>query len=203
MAPKTPPGALLSFIASPTLVPFNVQVKDYLSSHPSKHRIVAAALVFSPSNPSHVLIVQRSATDYVPNLWEIPGGSCDHDESILAGAVRELWEESGLVATKVLRQVGESYEWLEEGTVWCKFSFEVEVEGMEVILDEEEHQAFFWVTEDECRKGEVMRDEKRTEIKWTNESQVAVILEGFRLRAAAQLTSQACPSCAVQHASSY
>jgi hypothetical protein len=99
--------------------------------------------------------------------------------------------------------VGESYEWLEEGTVWCKFSFEVEVEGMEVILDEEEHQAFFWVTEDECRKGEVMRDEKRTEIKWTNESQVAVILEGFRLRAAAQLTSQACPSCAVQHASSY
>ncbi|KAF4636776.1 hypothetical protein G7Y89_g1324 [Cudoniella acicularis] len=192
MAPKPPPGALLSFTASPTLFPFNVQVKDYLNSHPSKHHIVAATLVFSPSNSTHVLIVQRSATDYVPNLWEIPGGSCDPDESILAGAVRELWEESGLIATEVLRQVGESYEWVEEGTVWCKFSFEVEIEGVEVILDEEEHQAFHWVTEEECRKGEVVRDGKRIEIKWTNESQVAVILEGFRLRAAAQFAPQAC-----------
>jgi len=198
MAPKPPPGALSSFIASPTLLPFNVQVKDYLNSHPSKHCIVAAALVFSPSNPTHMLIVQRSATDYVPNLWEIPGGSCDPDESILAGTVRELWEESGLIATKVIRQVGESYEWVEEVTVWCKFSFEVEVEDLEVTLDKEEHQAFHWVTEDECRKGEVIRDGKRTEIKWTNESQVAVILEGFRLRAAAKLTSQASPSRAAQ-----
>ncbi|KAH9208893.1 NUDIX hydrolase domain-like protein [Leptodontidium sp. 2 PMI_412] len=188
MAPKPPPGALSSFIASPTLFPFNVQVKDYLNSHSSKHHIVAATLVFSPSNSTHVLIIQRSARDYVPNLWEIPGGSCDPDESILAGAVRELWEESGLIATKVLRQVGKSYEWVEEGTVWSKFSFEVVVEGVEVTLDEEEHQAFHWVTEEECRKGEVVRDGKRTEIMWTNESQLAVILEGFRLRAAAQFT---------------
>lgn len=192
MAPRPPPATLSSFIVSPTLSPFNVQVKDYLNSHPSKHRIVAATLVFSPSSPTHVLIVQRSAIDYVPNLWEIPGGSCDPDESILAGAVRELWEESGLIATKVLRQVGESHEWVEEETVWCKFSFEVEVEGVEVVLDEEEHQAFLWVTEDECRKGAVVRDGKRTEIKWTNESQVPVIVEGFRLRAEAQFTSQAC-----------
>jgi 8-oxo-dGTP pyrophosphatase MutT (NUDIX family) len=77
--------------------------------------------------------------DYVPNLWEIPGRSCDADESILAGTVRELWGESGLVATEVLRQVGETCEWVEEGKVWCKFRFEVEVEGMEVRLDEEEH----------------------------------------------------------------
>jgi len=181
MAPKPPPEALSSFVASPTLFPFNIQVKDYLDSHPSKHCIVAAALVFSPYKPNHLLIVQRSATDSMPNLWEIPGGSCDPDESILAGAVRELWEESGLIATGVLRQVGESNEWVNEGTVGCKFSFEVEVEGGEVILDEEEHQAFFWVTEDECRKGEVVRDGKKTEIKWSNESQ-AVILEGFRLR---------------------
>lgn len=182
MAPKSHPGALSSFTASPTLFPFNIQVKDYLASHPSKHRIVAAALVFSPSNPTHLLIIQRSARDSLPNLWEIPGGSCDPDESILAGAVRELWEESGLMAIEVRRQVGEINEWEERGVSWCKFSFVVEVEGVEVKLDEEEHQAFFWVTEDECRKGEVVRDGKRTEIKWTHESQVAVILQAFQLR---------------------
>jgi 8-oxo-dGTP pyrophosphatase MutT (NUDIX family) len=188
MAPNPPAEALSSFIASPTLSSFNTSVKDYLTSHPLKHHIVAATLVFSPSNPTRVLIVQRSATDFVPNLWEIPGGSCDPDESILAGAVRELWEESGLIGVEVVRQVGESNEWVDKGAVWCKFSFEVKVEGLNVILDEEEHQAFYWVTEDECRKGEVWRDGKRTRINWTNKSQVAVILEGFRLKAAAQFT---------------
>lgn len=182
MAPNPPPGALSSFIASPNLFPFNIHVKDYLASHPSKHHIVAAALVFSRSNPVRLLIIQRSAADYNPNLWETPGGSCEPDESILAGAVRELLEESGLVATKVLQEVGASHQWDEEGTVWCKFSFEVEAEESDVRLDEEEHQAFFWVTEDECRKGEVERDGKRTEIKWTHASQLAVIMEGFRLK---------------------
>jgi 8-oxo-dGTP pyrophosphatase MutT (NUDIX family) len=97
MAPRPPPGALSSFIASPTLLPFHIQVSNYLSSHPSKHRILATALVFSPPNSTHVLIVQRSASDYIPHLWEVPGGSCDPDESILAGAVRKLCEESGLL----------------------------------------------------------------------------------------------------------
>jgi len=80
-----------------TLLPFHIQVKNYLSSHPSKHRILATALVFSPPNSTHALIVQRSASDYVPHLWEVPGGPCDPDESILAGAIRELCEESGLL----------------------------------------------------------------------------------------------------------
>ncbi|KAN0092472.1 NUDIX hydrolase domain-like protein [Hyaloscypha variabilis] len=182
MAPKPPPVTLSSYTATPTLSPFSIPVKDYLTSRPSKHRIVAAALVFCPSTPPQILIVQRAASDYVPNLWEIPGGSCDTDESILAGTVRELWEESGLVATEVLRQVGEACEWVEEGKVWCKFSFEVEVEGMGVRLDEDEHQAFFWATEEECRMGVVVREGKYTKIEWTNESQLAVILEGFRLR---------------------
>jgi 8-oxo-dGTP pyrophosphatase MutT (NUDIX family) len=182
MTPKPLPTTLYSYITTPTLSPFSIPVKDYLTSHPSKYHIVAAALVFSPSTPPRILIVQRAARDYVPNLWEIPGGSCDADESILAGTVRELWEESGLVATEVLRQVGETCEWVGEGKVWCKFSFEVEVEGMEVRLDEDEHQAFSWATEDECRMGVVVREGKCTEIEWTNESQLPVILEGFRLR---------------------
>jgi 8-oxo-dGTP pyrophosphatase MutT (NUDIX family) len=119
----------------------------------------------------------------MPNLWEVPGGSCDSHETILEGAVRELWEESGLVATEVLRQVGGVPEWLDGEKVWCKFSFEVKVkEGMEVVLDNEEHQKFLWVSEEECRSGVAVRGGERTEIEFTTEVQVKTILEGFRLR---------------------
>ena len=119
----------------------------------------------------------------MPNLWEVPGGSCDSHETILEGAVRELWEESGLIATEVLRQVGVVPEWLDGEKVWCKFSFEVKVEErMEVVLDDEEHQKFLWVSEEECRSGVVVRGGERTEIEFTTEVQVNTILEGFRLR---------------------
>jgi 8-oxo-dGTP pyrophosphatase MutT (NUDIX family) len=182
MAPKAPPAALASFTFPPSLSPFATQVKDYLISHPSKRQKgVSCALVFSPSN--QLLILQRSATDSMPNLWEVPGGSCDSHETILEGAVRELWEESGLVATEVLRQVGGVPEWLDREKVWCKFSFEVKVkEGMEVVLDNEEHQKFLWVSEEECRSGVAVRGGERTEIEFTTEVQVKTILEGFRLR---------------------
>jgi len=46
--------------------------------------------------------------------------------------------------------VGGGYEWwISDGVV--KFSFEVAVEGVDVRLDEEEHQSFLWITEEECR----------------------------------------------------
>jgi 8-oxo-dGTP pyrophosphatase MutT (NUDIX family) len=182
MAPKAPPAALTSFTFPPTLSPFATQVKDYFLSHPSKRQKgVSCALIFSPSN--QLLILQRSATDSMPNLWEVPGGSCDSHETILEAAVRELWEESGLITTEVLRQVGGVPEWLDGEKVWCKFSFEVKVEeGMEVVLDDEEHQKFLWVSEEECRSGVVVRGGERTEIEFTTEVQVNTILEGFRLR---------------------
>jgi 8-oxo-dGTP pyrophosphatase MutT (NUDIX family) len=181
MALQSPPAALTTFTFPPTLSPFTVSVKEHLTSNPSKHRIVSSALVFSASN--QLLILQRSATDYMPNLWEIPGGSCDSHETILAGTVRELWEESGLIALEVLRQVGGVHEWVDGVKVWCKFSFEVKVkEGMEVVLDEEEHQKFLWVSEEEVRRGVVVREGETIEIEFTSEGQVKTILEGFRLR---------------------
>ncbi|KUJ13790.1 uncharacterized protein LY89DRAFT_784656 [Mollisia scopiformis] len=182
MALNSPPATLSSNTAT-TLSPFSIPVRDYLKLNPSMHHIVAAALVFSPSTPYRILIVQRAANDFMPNCWEIPGGSCDLDESILAAAARELQEESGLVATKVVQQVGQLGVWLDKEKLWCKYSFEVEVERGEVKLDEEEHQAFFWATEEECREGVVVRDGKSTKLEWTRGgSQLATILEGFRLR---------------------
>jgi 8-oxo-dGTP pyrophosphatase MutT (NUDIX family) len=183
MAPKAPPASLSSFTAAPTLSPFNILVKDYLTSNPSKHHIISGALVFSPSN--QLLLLQRSAADYMPNLWEIPGGSCEHDETILEGTVRELWEESGLVATELVRQVGGTYgstqEWVDGEKVWCKFSFEVKVDGLDINLDEDEHQNWLWVSEEECRIGVVVREGKGTEIEFTSDGQLKAILEGFRL----------------------
>ncbi|PKS08701.1 hypothetical protein jhhlp_004754 [Lomentospora prolificans] len=65
---------------------------------------IASALVFNPEG--RLLTVQRSATDFGANLWEIPGGCVDPHESVLQGAARELFEEAGLKMVSVQCAVG-------------------------------------------------------------------------------------------------
>ncbi len=181
MAPKTTPAPAPPFTFPPTLSPFNVTVQDYLAAHPEKQHVVVGALVFLAGQEDKCLILQRSTTDFMPNLWETPGGGTDHDETVLEGAVRELREESGLIAKHVRRKVG-VYEFVHEGEVWWKVSFEVEVEGMDVKLDAEEHQAYLWVSEEECRRGVVGVGKREIKLEWTSEAQLKLILEGFQLR---------------------
>lgn len=125
----------------------------------------------------------------MPNKWEIPGGGVDaSDPSILHGLVREVWEETGLRSRSVERLVGG-----EEGSIFLtrrglrvvKFEFEVVVEdgedgegGLQVMLDEREHQRFLWVGEEDVRAKMVCG----VGIEFTTGRQEEVILEGFRLR---------------------
>lgn len=77
---------------------------------------------------------------------------------MIAGAVRELYEETGLVARVVKRELMERT--FEEGH-WRQGIYEVEAVGEEgevgqpgvVRLDPKEHVAFLWVTEGEVREG--------------------------------------------------
>ena len=59
---------------------------------------MASAVVI---NSDRVLLLQRAAHSFQPLLWELPGGRCEsRDETVIGAAARELWEESGLVASK-------------------------------------------------------------------------------------------------------
>jgi 8-oxo-dGTP pyrophosphatase MutT (NUDIX family) len=57
----------------------------------------AVILVFGPGN--NVLGIRRSGTDpWQPLKWNFPGGGIEPGESVVQGALRELREETGLVA---------------------------------------------------------------------------------------------------------
>lgn len=197
--PPTPP---LVFTSDVSLSAYTVSLRTYLDAHPELDAVAVGAVVFSafPTQPAdtardHVLLIQRAAHDSMPLRWEVPGGACDpEDKSILHGLGRELWEESGLILTAVRAQIGGVRVFFTRRNLRVgKFTFEAKIQHVQaardgnaagtepfpaVTLDPNEHQAYLWATEDECRahrKGSV-------ELVFTTKEEEEAILEAFRVR---------------------
>ncbi|KAI2609171.1 NUDIX hydrolase domain-like protein [Hypoxylon sp. NC1633] len=153
-------------------------MRAYLDAHPEFEGIAVGAFVFNPDGK--LLLVQRAAHDSLPLLWEIPGGACDfEDESLLHAVARELWEESGLCTKSIDALVGKGLVFFtRRGHRMCKYSFMTEVEGYDVELDPNEHQAYLWVTEEEARAGKC----GDVEFKYTFKEQQLAVYEAFGLK---------------------
>jgi 8-oxo-dGTP pyrophosphatase MutT (NUDIX family) len=98
--------------------------------------------------------------------------------------VRELKEETGLTATKIVRKVTE-FGWSETSKTtgelknWRKHVFEMEVASLnDLQLDPIEHQNHLWVTEDEVNHGKV----GEVELVYITLPNKVVKLEAFRKR---------------------
>jgi len=172
-----------AFTTHPSVAKFATPMKQDLDANPQFDAIIVGAHVYDRAG--RLLLLQRAAHDSMPLRWEVPGGACDlEDETILHGVARELWEESGLTPRRMSRLIKCRAQ---DGMVFvsrrqriiCKYSFEVDVEqGHDVKLDPDEHQAFVWATEDECRARKV----GELEIPFTTKEQEELIQEGFKLR---------------------
>ncbi|KAH7349826.1 NUDIX hydrolase domain-like protein [Plectosphaerella cucumerina] len=187
--PRASPAFRIAY--PPSLAPFHVPLSTYISTHhPSGPYTGAAtsALVFDPSN--RVLLLRRAAHDSMPGQWEPPGGAADEEDgSLLVAVARELWEEAGLVASRVRRVVSEGAGMApgspitnRTGTVkWVKFGFEVEVApGEEVEIDPNEHDKFVWATEEEVRDAVVGLNESGIGLTFGGTKEI--LLDAFRRR---------------------
>lgn len=183
--PKTPPP--LNPTIPLSLQEYAVPARSYLLSK-DKHfdGLAAGALIFDPQN--RTLLLRRAPHDSMPNRWEPPGGAVDDatDETILHACARELWEEAGLVARRIVRAVPESGGFGAVFTnrtgrrVFCRFTFEVDVEDWRVVrTDPREHTDWLWATEEEVL-AERMADGRALPI--TAPMTKKVLLEGFQAK---------------------
>lgn len=166
--------------------PANYLAHDTSTSIPITHLVASAVVIHS----NRVLLLQRAAHAFQPLLWELPGGKCSVDDaSIISAAARELWEESGLVASRVVDVVGK-YEWLDRGEVWRKVVFLMEVDvkhedggdgngdGMpRVNIELKEQAGFVWASREDVLKNEC----DGVALEWTSEEQRQIVLDGFEV----------------------
>ncbi|KAH9876878.1 hypothetical protein IAQ61_002239 [Plenodomus lingam] len=161
----------------PDLQEYAISDREFLRQHPEYDILCTGVVVFNRDRK--LLLVQRAKDEKAfPNAWVD-----DTDETILHAAARELKEETGLVATRVLRKVTQfTFDDRRPGRAnktWLKFIFEMEVEdASHVSLDPVEHQDFLFATEEEVaaeQSGEV-------KLAYVSEPNKMVKLEAFRLR---------------------
>jgi ADP-ribose pyrophosphatase len=65
------------------------------------------AIIAMPS-PGEIVLVRQYRHPAGIELWELPAGTAEHDESIIEGALRELAEETGYRAGRA-RQIGKFF----------------------------------------------------------------------------------------------
>ncbi|KAF2684532.1 hypothetical protein K458DRAFT_418096 [Lentithecium fluviatile CBS 122367] len=166
-----------------SLQEYMIPEKEYFKQHPEYQALCTGIVVFDKQGK--LLLVQRASTEKAfPDFWEIPGGKVDDtDETLLHGAVRELKEETGLEATRIVRKVSEF--WFDDRKVdgrvprWVKHIFEMEVKDLGSIkVDPVEHQAYLFASEEDVIKekaGDV-------ELKYITPDNKVIKLEAFRHR---------------------
>jgi 8-oxo-dGTP diphosphatase len=76
-----------------------------MADNSSKHHTIVKAASACVWKQDHVLLVQR-ANDVGKGLWSLPGGKQEAGETLLQTALRELLEETGVMA-RLENTVGE------------------------------------------------------------------------------------------------
>jgi len=95
------------------------------------------------------LITKRPTNDdFMPNLWDTPGGTVEFGEKVIDGLNREIKEEAGLTVN--VGKIIFCYDHL-SNPERHQFTLVYECEYIdgEVNLDPEEHDDFKWVTLEE------------------------------------------------------
>lgn len=106
-------------------------------------RVVSKAVLFDESGK--VLLIRRSSTDVRrPLQWDVPGGAVDEGEDYVAGASREINEETGLnLDPNNLHLVYSTSDMTDKGNVvWIYFV--ARVNNFVPVLSSE-HDDYQWV----------------------------------------------------------
>lgn len=113
---------------------------------------------------SQILIIQRSKDDdFGPELWDVPGGSCDNDhiDDIRGSAMRELEEEVGI------KNTNKNLHYLDTYNYFCtyekidkkSFIYTLEVPQTQEITLSFEHQDYKWIQIEELNNYEFLKTE--------------------------------------------
>lgn len=121
------------------------QLLDQASADGVKKVVVGGVIV--SRDKSSILLLQRAAHDFMPNLQELPSGGINPDESLAEALTREVKEETGLQLQKIEGYINSFDYHSKSGKLTRQFNFLVLPEKLEpVVINPKEHSDYCWIT---------------------------------------------------------
>ena len=131
----------------------SIHEKDYvviskqLSEIAKRDGIERTAVKVVLRDGDSILLLKRAKEGRFPDLYELPGGGIKEDEDVFAGAIREVYEETGLVIKEFISQLEDLDFTPASDKKRCRqYIFIVLVEKGDIILNPEEHYEYIWVS---------------------------------------------------------
>ncbi|MBS3053011.1 MAG: NUDIX domain-containing protein [Candidatus Aenigmarchaeota archaeon] len=134
-----------------------INVQSACGKEASATRIVGGALF----QKGKLLVVKRTKERVLwPNLWEIPGGRVEGNESDEEALVREFLEETEL-QIRIIKKYNEFY-YKYAGKDSVESDFIIQADSFAVKIDPNEHTEYRWITKDELRSLEISPDMRKS-----------------------------------------
>ncbi len=107
-------------------------------------RIVVGGVILSKDNSS-LLLLKRHPSDFMPNIEELPSGAVHEGETLRDAVLREIHEETGLIASEVKLYLNSFDYSSRKGVATRQFNFLVTTKNWEpVTLSPNEHTNYSW-----------------------------------------------------------
>jgi ADP-ribose pyrophosphatase len=121
---------------------FNVRIDQLRYEDGAQHRCdviehAGSFTILAMAKPGHVVLVRQYRHPAGTALWELPAGTAERNEDPVAGAARELAEETGYRAGRI-RPLGALYATPGFCTEIMRFFYAEELSPGEQTLDEDE-----------------------------------------------------------------
>ena len=115
-----------------------------------KRKIVLTGII--RYNDEYLIVKRSKNDDFLPGIWEFPGGNIEDGELILDALKREIYEEIGLTIDTNKSLLEHFYDTINEKTeryhyIELDFLIEVDTKELDIKLSEE-HDEFCWVKKD-------------------------------------------------------
>ncbi len=101
-----------------------------------------------------LLILKRRSHDFMPNIYELPGGALEQGESLLDALKRELKEETGCMIDTITGYLGHIDFPSSSGLLTRRFNFLVKPK-LPVIVQLTEHDEYTWIFPVDADKYEI------------------------------------------------